>query len=335
MSDREALLSNDNSRMSYYSDYASMSDVRIILMGKTGTGKSSSGNTILGQKVFHVEASPEQVTSTSSKRSARQGGRVISVIDTPGFCGSLTKEEMKTQINECVDLSVPGPHVFLLVINLSAIYTPEEVNTVKLIQENFGEDAIRHTIVLFTHADQLTRKTLQQYVGESQHLRKLINSCSGRYHVFNNEDMMNRTQWYVAYSSGLWGRDRLCRVRVKTESLKGRVRVKTESLKGRVRVKTESLKGRVRVKTESLKGRVRVKTESLKERVRVESEKAEIGLETGLEYYITTSRNREHFPLILMYSLHHKKNGVYVNISLSAYTEVYRSLPDPGRIQIR
>ncbi|XP_077078643.1 GTPase IMAP family member 2-like [Siphateles boraxobius] len=194
MSDREALLSNDNPRMSYYSDFTFMSDVRIILMGKTGTGKSSTGNTILGQEVFHVEASPEQVTSTSSKQITRQGGRVISVIDMPGFCGSLTKDEMKTQIDQCVDLSVPGPHVFLLVISLGARYTAEEVNAVKQIQENFGEDAVHYTIVLFTHADQLRRKTLQQYVGESQHLRKLTNTCGGRYHAFNNEDMTNRTQ---------------------------------------------------------------------------------------------------------------------------------------------
>ncbi|XP_056104261.1 GTPase IMAP family member 7-like [Rhinichthys klamathensis goyatoka] len=194
MSDREALLSNDNYRMSYYSDFTFVSDVRIILMGKTGAGKSSTGNTILGQEVFHVEESPEQVTSVSSKRVARQGGRVISVIDMPGFCGSLTREEMKTQIDKCVDLSVPGPHVFLLVISLGARYTAEEVNTVKLIQENFGKDAIRYTIVLFTRADQLRRKTFQQYVAESQHLRRLTNSCGGGYHAFSNEDMMNRTQ---------------------------------------------------------------------------------------------------------------------------------------------
>ncbi|XP_067291827.1 GTPase IMAP family member 2-like [Pseudorasbora parva] len=196
MGDREALLSNDNSsvEMSNYSDFTINSEVRIILMGKTGAGKSATGNTILEREVFKAEVSPVQVTKMSSKESANQGGRMISVIDTPGFCGSFTREDMKLHITECVDLSLPGPHVFLLVINLGARYTAEDVNIVKVIQELFGDGAVRYTIVLFTHADQLGRKTLQQYVKESQDLKKLTNSCGGRYHAFNNQDMRNRTQ---------------------------------------------------------------------------------------------------------------------------------------------
>ncbi len=91
-------------------------------------------------------------------------------------------------------MSAPGPHVFLLVIRLGRI-TEEEQNTVKWVVKNLGEDVKRFTIVLFNVTDKLI-KPLEEILQETQELKKLVNECEGKYHVFNNMENNDRSQVY-------------------------------------------------------------------------------------------------------------------------------------------
>ncbi|XP_067435049.1 GTPase IMAP family member 9-like isoform X1 [Thunnus thynnus] len=161
---------------------------RIVLLGKSGSGKSSLANTIFGEKLFTVGHISNSETKKCQAETRSVNRRSITLIDTPGlFDTHMSEGNLKTEIVRCITECAPGPHAFLILLQVGK-FTKQENDVIRKIREYFSEEAFKYAAVVFTHGDQLEEgMTIVEFVQQNQDLRDLVRKCGSRYHVVDNK----------------------------------------------------------------------------------------------------------------------------------------------------
>ncbi|XP_076828419.1 uncharacterized protein LOC143474739 [Brachyhypopomus gauderio] len=160
-------------------------ELRLILLGERETGKSSAGNTIL-RGAAHFQTG--EATEECSRKQAEVSGRLVTVVDVPGWEGGpegITPERVRREVGVSVTLCPPGPHALLLTLRVDALV---RAPAVKEHLEILGEGVWKHTILLFTRGDQLREGvTIEQHIqGGGRDLHSLMEKCGNRYHVISS-----------------------------------------------------------------------------------------------------------------------------------------------------
>ncbi|XP_035385190.1 GTPase IMAP family member 9 [Electrophorus electricus] len=171
--------------------------LRLVLLGRSSSGKSTAGNAILGRQEFKLRRAGTfgSTTKQCGRGMATVGDKRVAVVDTaPWLWSDCSADEARAHLSSCTALSAPGPHAFLLCtpITLSGHST---LRSLAAVDATFGPGAVLHrTLVLFTHADLMEDGAAQgppdveRYItAKRPEMLELVERCGDRYHVLEGE----------------------------------------------------------------------------------------------------------------------------------------------------
>ncbi|KAK7479618.1 hypothetical protein BaRGS_00029167 [Batillaria attramentaria] len=160
----------------------------VLILGPSGSGKSATCNTILGDDLFQIGDEFATTTQTANVNKARDG--LLEVMDTPDISCNMTEEQQRVELSAWKQFTSNAPHIIVLVVRCGKAYTQQEYRYYQKIKQ-FWEDSsslCQRLVVAFTFGDQLKSDIAEVLKNKSsQELREVLEDAKNRYVVFSNE----------------------------------------------------------------------------------------------------------------------------------------------------
>jgi predicted GTPase len=182
--------------------------VHLMLFGKTGAGKSATGNTVVGREVFKSAATIAAVTQRAEAAKFTEGGTEFKVVDTVGlfderFKGAIdftTRKELFDHVVDqfaiAVELAEKRVNVIVICISARDRVSSTEAKLPEICSKLFGGAIVSQCTLVVTNCDKF--KTEDEYTewlnsgyASSSSFRELVHACGNRvFPICNDPDFV-------------------------------------------------------------------------------------------------------------------------------------------------
>ena len=158
--------------------------IRILVTGKTGVGKSTLVNALIGMEVAETGDKLMGVTDEVEEHTAIKNGIHIHIYDTPGLgtIGMKNNDNLHNTYEKCKDVDL-----FLFCLRMTdQRFDSYEIKEMELIASVFGHDIWKKGVIVLTHANHMPNET-KQFKDKLQEWQDLIRNTKITSKIFDSQ----------------------------------------------------------------------------------------------------------------------------------------------------
>lgn len=157
-------------------------ELRIVLLGNSDRCKTLfERRFLLGSNFFEYG----QPIKTCSSVSAERFGLKFQIVNTPNFFDNDVCQENANEIVKCLALTSPGPHCFLIVIDID-MFGERDMASIERSFNFFGEAMKDFTILIFiSEMKEMEEKTIYMTLEDKPYFQDMVSQWKDKWHALN------------------------------------------------------------------------------------------------------------------------------------------------------